>query len=240
MNILVTGGSGFLGQALCRALLAQGHTVRSYPRGFSPALAQLGVRQTLGALHDKTALRVAMQQQHGVLHNAAKASGWGTWQDFYQTNVLGTQCIIEVCRELGIGKLLYTSTPSVVHAGRKPVAGGNERDTPYGSRFTAHYPHSKMLAERAVLAANDVSLATLALRPRLDVREPARNGDLDRLVVAKLEVQERVLLDSAPVAAVEAVAADHVERARHPAPLAPGHDQQAALGHGGADDGAKA
>ena len=74
MNILVTGGSGFLGQALCRALLAQGHTVSSYQRGFSPALAQLGVRQTLGALHDKTALRVAMQQQHGVLHNAAKAN----------------------------------------------------------------------------------------------------------------------------------------------------------------------
>ena len=88
---------------------------------------------------------------------------------------------IEVCRELGIGKLLYTSTPSVVHAGRKPVAGGNERDTPYGSRFTAHYPHSKMLAERAVLAANDVSLATLALRPRL-IWGPGDTQLLPRLV----------------------------------------------------------
>lgn len=181
MKVLVTGGSGFLGQALCRALLAQGHTVSSLQRGFSPALAQLGVTQVLGALDDAEAVRRAVAGVDAVLHNAAKASGWGTWQDFQRTNVRGTQCVIDACRQLGIGKLVYTSTPSVVHAGRKPVAGGNERDTPYGSRFSAHYPHSKMLAERAVLDANGAELATVSLRPRL-IWGPGDTQLLPRLV----------------------------------------------------------
>ncbi len=167
MNVLVTGGSGFLGGALCRRLLAQGHTVTSYQRNFSKALEQLGVRQVLGALNDESTLREALRGQDAVLHNAAKASGWGAWDDFYQTNVVGTRCILALCREFGIRKLVYTSTPSVVHAGRTPVAGGNERNTPYARHFKAHYPHTKTLAEQDVLAANDSVLATVALRPRL-------------------------------------------------------------------------
>ena len=54
-----------------------------------------------------------------------------------------------------------------VHAGRRAVAGGNETDTPYGPQFSAHNPHTKMLAERAVLAADAPDFATVALRPRL-------------------------------------------------------------------------
>lgn len=181
VNVLVTGGSGFLGLALCRALLAQGHQVTSYQRHFSAELERLGIRQVLGALNDADTLPVAMKGQDAVLHNAAKASGWGAWDDYYQTNVVGTQCIIALCLELGIRKLVYTSTPSVVHDGHRPVAGGNEADTPYARRFTAHYPHTKMLAERAVLAANSDLLATVALRPRL-IWGPGDTQLLPRLV----------------------------------------------------------
>ena len=181
MKVLVTGGSGFLGLALCRALLAQGYQVTSYQRHFSPELKQLGVRQVLGALNDAEKLLEAMHGQDAVLHNAAKASGWGAWDDYYQTNVVGTQYVIAGCLQLGIRKLVYTSTPSVVHDGHKPVAGGNEADTPYASRFTAHYPHTKMLAERALLAANSEALATVALRPRL-IWGPGDTQLLPRLV----------------------------------------------------------
>jgi nucleoside-diphosphate-sugar epimerase len=167
MNVLVTGGSGFLGQALCHALLAQGHQVRSLQRHYSPALENLGVYQILGALHDTDKVRDALHDQDAVLHNAAKASAWGTWNDFYQTNVVGTQCLLSVCQQFGIKKFVYTSTPSVVHQGRTPVIGGNEHNTPYATHFSAHYPHSKMLAEQAVLAANTQTLSTIALRPRL-------------------------------------------------------------------------
>ncbi len=167
MKVLVTGGSGFLGLALCRALLVQGHAVVSLQRHHSTALEALGVPQVLGGLHQADVVRKALSGVDAVLHNAAKASGWGTWEDFYQCNVQGTAVLLAACAELGISRFVYTSTPSVVHAGRRAVAGGNEINTPYGSQFSAHYPHTKMLAERAVLAANSAQLATLALRPRL-------------------------------------------------------------------------
>jgi nucleoside-diphosphate-sugar epimerase len=181
MKVLVTGGSGFLGLALCRALVAQGHQVCSYQRTFSDELEQLGVRQFLGALNDQAKVLEALQGQEAVLHNAAKASGWGAWDDFYQTNVMGTQNIIAACMQLGIQKLVYTSTPSVVHQGRQSVCGGNEQNTPYAKHFSAHYPHSKMLAEKLLLEANSPQLATVALRPRL-IWGPGDTQLLPRLV----------------------------------------------------------
>ena len=53
----------------------------------------------------------------------------------------------------------------------------------------------------------------LALRAGLDARQAVGDGPIDRLVVAELEMQERLLLDRAPVAAVERVGADEIERA---------------------------
>ena len=52
MKILVTGGAGFLGQALCRGLRAQGYTVISTQRRFSKALEAQGIEQRLGDLAD--------------------------------------------------------------------------------------------------------------------------------------------------------------------------------------------
>jgi nucleoside-diphosphate-sugar epimerase len=181
MKVLVTGGSGFLGAALCKGLLAQGHQVISFQRSFSPELERLGVRQVLGALDDKEKVLEALQAQDAVIHNAAKASAWGSWHDFYQTNVVGTQNIIEGCQQLGIQKLVYTSTPSVVHQGRTAVAGGNEQNTPYATHFSAYYPHTKKMAEQAILEANSNQLATVALRPRL-IWGPGDTQLLPRLI----------------------------------------------------------
>ena len=50
MKILVTGGGGFLGQALCRGLVARGHQVVSFNRGHYPVLAELGVGTWIAGL----------------------------------------------------------------------------------------------------------------------------------------------------------------------------------------------
>lgn len=181
MKVLVTGGSGFLGKALCRALLAQGDDVTSLQRHHSAELEGLGVRQVLGALDDAGKVSEGLNGVDAVIHNAAMASGWGAWEDYYRTNVTGTKCLLQACRASNIRRFVYTSTPSVVHAGRDAVAGGNESNTPYGRHFSAHYPHTKMLAERAVLTANDPALATVALRPRL-IWGPGDTQLLPRLV----------------------------------------------------------
>ena len=181
MKVLVTGGGGFLGGALCQGLLARGDTPVSFQRRRSAALDALGIEQRLGDLADAGAVQRAAQGVGAVLHNAAKAGQWGSKQEYFSANVTGTDNVIAACRANGIARLVYTSTPSVTHSGRTPVEGGNEANTPYGEHFKAWYPASKKLAEQRLLAANDATLATVALRPRL-IWGPGDTQLLPRLV----------------------------------------------------------
>jgi 2-alkyl-3-oxoalkanoate reductase len=181
MRVLVTGGGGFLGQALCRGLRTRGHEVRSFQRSHSPELDALGVTQLRGDLANAASVLDACEGVDAVFHNAAKAGAWGEWKSYHDTNVAGTRNVLDACRTHRIRRLVYTSSPSVAHEGRIAVEGGNELDTPYATRFLAHYPASKRLAEQAVLEANGPELATVALRPRL-IWGPGDNHLLPRLV----------------------------------------------------------
>jgi nucleoside-diphosphate-sugar epimerase len=181
LKILVTGGGGFLGQALCRGLVQRGHEVASFNRGHYRELDALGVRQLRGDLADRDAVMAASNGVDAVFHNAAKAGAWGAYEEYHRANVLGTQNVLDACRAHAIGKLVYTSTPSVTHRATHPVEGGTADNVPYGSGFKAPYATTKLLAEQAVLAANDASLATIALRPRL-IWGPGDNQILPRLV----------------------------------------------------------
>jgi nucleoside-diphosphate-sugar epimerase len=167
MKILVTGGGGFLGLALCRGLLECGHAVTSIQRNHSPALDALGIRQVLGDLAGVDAVMRASEGQEAIFHNAAKAGAWGSYNSYYRPNVLGTENVLAACRAHGIGRLVYTSTPSVTHRATHPVEGGTAETVPYGEHFKAPYATTKTIAEKAVLAANGADLATVALRPRL-------------------------------------------------------------------------
>lgn len=168
MKLLVTGGGGFLGQALCRALLARGHEVASFSRSRHAALDALGVRQLQGDLADRAAVLAAFAEGFdAVLHNAAKAGTWGSYRSYFDANVTGTRNVIAACRAHGIGRLVHTSTPSVAHRATHPVEGASADEVPYGEGVKAHYAATKIIAEREVLAANDGALATVALRPRL-------------------------------------------------------------------------
>ncbi len=91
MKILVTGGGGFLGQALCRGLIERGHEVTSFNRGHYPALDALGVRQIAGDLADRDAVLAAFTGIDAVFHNAAKAGAWGSYESYHRANVIGTR-----------------------------------------------------------------------------------------------------------------------------------------------------
>ncbi len=181
MKILVTGGGGFLGQALCRGLVERGHHVISFNRGHYPVLARLGVGQVQGDLADAHALMHAAHGVDAIFHNAAKAGAWGSYQSYHSANVVGTENVLAACRAHGIGRLVYTSTPSVTHRATHPVEGGTADSVPYGEGFKAAYATTKTLAEKAVLAANSAQLATVALRPRL-IWGPGDQQILPRLV----------------------------------------------------------
>ena len=165
MRVLVTGGGGFLGGAVVRALKARGDDVVSLARGDYPLLRAVGVDTVRGDLGEARDVLAAAQGCDAVIHVAAKAGIWGAAADYERSNVLGTLNVLRACRELGISRLVFTSTPSVVHSGGD-IAGGDE-SLPYAEHFTSPYPQTKAVAEQMVLAANDPLLATVALRPHL-------------------------------------------------------------------------
>jgi 2-alkyl-3-oxoalkanoate reductase len=165
MKALVTGGGGFLGQAIVRKLRARGDAVRSISRSTYPELANLGVEQFRGDLTDAGAIEKAAAGCDLILHVAAKAGIWGRYEEYYRTNVVGTENVIAACRKLGVQRLVYTSSPSVVFTGHDHE-NVNEL-APYAERFLAHYPATKAIAEKHVLEANGPVLATVALRPHL-------------------------------------------------------------------------
>ncbi|AUG81616.1 3-beta hydroxysteroid dehydrogenase [Kitasatospora sp. MMS16-BH015] len=164
MKVLVTGGSGFLGTAICHRLLAAGHQVRSLSRRPSPTLPAT-VDQRPGDITDPGALDSAVQGCDAVVHTAALAAIWGSRSAFHDTNVRGTDHVIAACLRHHVPRLVHTSTASVVF-GATDLTGADE-STPYPARHLAAYPWSKALAERAVLAANCPALATVALRVHL-------------------------------------------------------------------------
>lgn len=165
MNALVTGGGGFLGGAVVRKLLARGDAVRSFTRTAYPWLTELGVEQAHGDLTDADAVANAVAGCDVVFHVAAKAGVWGRPADFFATNVTGTLNVLAACKRHGVRRLVYTSTPSVVHGGGS--IEGSDESLPYPAHFEADYPATKAEAEKAVLAANGPDLATVSLRPHL-------------------------------------------------------------------------
>jgi nucleoside-diphosphate-sugar epimerase len=159
MKALVTGGGGFLGEALVRALVARGDMVRVLARGDYPKLRALGVDTVRGDVTDAAAVKAAVAGVDVVFHTAAKAGGWGPAREFEATNVTGTQHVLAAC-EVQRCALVYTSTPSVVHAHRD-IEGENEA-LPYATHFTADYPRTKALAEQAVRSSK---VRSVSLRP---------------------------------------------------------------------------
>jgi nucleoside-diphosphate-sugar epimerase len=187
MQVLVTGGGGFVGGYIVDRLLARGYAVRSLGRSAQPQLSARGVEVVCGDLTDAGVVLAACEGMDAVFHVAARAGVWGSWDSFYQPNVVGTRNVVDACREQGVGRLVYTSTPSVVF-NRKAIRGGDET-MPYGRDWLCHYAHTKALAEAALLAANSEALKVVALRPHLifgpgdphllpRVLESVRNGRL--------------------------------------------------------------
>jgi len=165
MRVLVTGGGGFLGGAIVRRLAARGDSVRSFSRSQHRSIDSLHVEQVQGDLASAAAVAQAVGGCDAVIHVAAKAGVWGPAAEFESANVVGTRNVIAGCRQHGVRKLVFTSTPSVVGAGHD-IEGGNE-SLPYPPKYLADYPRTKAIAERDVLAANGPELATVALRPHL-------------------------------------------------------------------------
>ena len=188
----MTGGGGFVGRALGKALRIEGHEVISLARGEYPELSQLGiVSHRVDISRHPEKWRDLFNGVDGVFHTAAKVDMWGRYEDFFSVNVVGTRNVIEACRAGRVPNLVFTSSPSVIHNGRD--LEGVDESYPYPRRFDAHYPATKALAEQEVRAAHNVDgVRTVSLRPHLiwgpedtnlipTILERAQSGRLTRI-----------------------------------------------------------
>lgn len=162
---LVTGGGGFVGKALTRLLLERGLEVVVVGRSHYPDLVKPKVTLAQGDIRDKKFLIDVSRDCDTIFHVAAKAGIWGKRDEYYSINVIGTENVIAACQANNIGRLIHTSTPSVIFNSRDLC--GVDESTPYASRFLCDYVETKIMAEQTVLAANFGPLRTTALRPHL-------------------------------------------------------------------------
>lgn len=165
-RVLVTGYGGFLGAAIVRKLLAAGYQVRGLARQKYPALAAIGVENVSGDVADRSVVAAAVAGCDALIHTAALAGVWGPWESYFRVNTRGTEVLIEAATAAGCKTMVFCSSPSVTFAATNQ--SGIDETAPYPERWLSHYPHTKALAEQAVLAAaQSQRLWACALRPHL-------------------------------------------------------------------------
>ncbi|HET9052497.1 MAG TPA: NAD-dependent epimerase/dehydratase family protein, partial [Candidatus Dormibacteraeota bacterium] len=167
MRVAVTGGSGFIGGALIRALDARGDDVVALARSDEAAqkVTAAGASAIRGGLASVAALRKTCRGADLVIHCAAKLSGAPRDADeFRKVNVAGTRHVIEAARTTNVPRLVHLSTEQVL-LGPRPIVDADE-SVPYPRRVIGLYAQTKQEAERLVRDANSAELETVCVRPR--------------------------------------------------------------------------
>ncbi len=186
MNVLVTGGNGFIGSHLCERLAVLGHGVRALLRpGRDPgALAAAGVEIVRGDVTGGDDLAEAVRDTECVVHCAAALKGLRE-ADLFQVNVEGTRRLVEACRAHAPGLRRFVLVSSLAAAGPSP--GGlvpRTEDTP--DRPLTWYGRSKLAAESL---AREHLAELLAI-----VRPPIVFGPRERDVLGYFRIARRGLL----------------------------------------------
>jgi nucleoside-diphosphate-sugar epimerase len=162
----VTGGSGFIGGALVRRLVADGWTVHALARSDASArtVGADGAQAVRGDLDDVASMTAGAAGCEVAFHCAAKLGDWGRREDFERGNVQGTRNALEAARRAGVRRFVHVGTEAALLAGQ-PLVEVDER-APLRFDSPALYASTKARAEEAVIEANRNGLQTIVVRPR--------------------------------------------------------------------------
>lgn len=162
-KIFVTGATGFIGERLVQKLVEQGQRVRALTRRERPPTppgfdAQGGcpwrcdaVELVRGDIADLDSLRRGMEGCDRVFHLAAYAKNWAPdRRTFFRMNVEGMRNVFRVAKELGVARVVWTST--CVTLGPTPPGVTADESTPrFTSRYFTEYEETKSIAEQEAL-----------------------------------------------------------------------------------------
>jgi dihydroflavonol-4-reductase len=151
-KVLVTGGSGFIGQYLVCALVERRRQVRVLdlrPESCIPT----GVEHIRGSVLDRSAVEHALRGVDEVYHLAGLPGMWmPDKNDFHAVNCQGTEVVIAAARKHGIARFLHCSTESILFRSL-PSGDGVFEHTLRPDEMPGPYTRSKMLAEQHAMQA---------------------------------------------------------------------------------------
>ncbi|HUA35037.1 MAG TPA: hopanoid-associated sugar epimerase [Candidatus Binataceae bacterium] len=169
---LVTGGNGFVGSHVVRALLARGDHVRVLLREKADrsALVGLDIELAIGDLRDASSVERASTGCNEVYHVAADYRLWLTDPaPMYATNVEGTKNVIRAARAAGVKRIVHTSTVGALGI---PHGGIGREDTPVTlEQMPGHYKRSKFLAEQEAMKAAREGAPVVIVNPSTPIGE---------------------------------------------------------------------
>lgn len=152
MKALVTGGTGFVGSHVVRALVEAGHEVRVLHRSSSrlDGLTGLAYESALGDVTDLDALRSASQGVDWVFHVAAVADYWRANADWMRAvNVDGTRYVLQAAQEAGVRRVVFTSSAAAIGLPSDDTPA--DENTPFNlSPAQFPYGYTKVQAEAVV------------------------------------------------------------------------------------------
>ncbi|MGD2059540.1 MAG: SDR family NAD(P)-dependent oxidoreductase [Acidimicrobiia bacterium] len=194
MKVAVTGGSGVVGKAVIRHLVAAGHDVRALARSTASAavVEELAARPVAGTVLDGRSLEALVEGCDWVFHVAGvNEMCLIDPSPMWEVNVDGTMHVLEACHRAGVGRLIHTS--SAVTIGEEQGTIGTETSRHRG-QFQSEYERSKTVAERLVLdRAHD--LEVVAVNPS-SVQGPGRSSGTGALLLAIARGNLPVLVDT--------------------------------------------
>jgi dihydroflavonol-4-reductase len=171
MKTLVTGATGFLGSHVARALAGRGEKVRVLVRPSSDlrALEGLDAERFTGDLRDRPSLERALEGVNRVFHVAADYRLWARDpREIHESNVTGTQNLLDAARRAGVEKFVYTSTVATIAVPREGKLPNEETQSSI-HEMIGHYKRSKFEAEKCALRAMQSGLPLVIVNPTTPV-----------------------------------------------------------------------
>ncbi len=219
MRIFLTGATGFVGSHVARAYAAQGAELRLLTRStsnLSGIEGLSGAETVVGDLRKAEALRSAIAGCDALVHVAADYRLWvRDPEEMMASNVGGTRELLRLARELGVPKVVYTS--SVATMGFKMDGTIVDEQTPVSlADMIGHYKRSKYLAEQEAIAAAKAGQRVVILNPTTPIgANDAKPTPTGRIIVDFLNKNFPAyvdtglnLVDVAEVARMHVVALD--------------------------------